>query len=130
MKRGNQEIKEVKEEKEKPLRYKKLTGGLHYTADGRCIRKGETFECLPSKMSPALLGGFECLDKTPDAGDVGVKLEVKPVGKNKWDIVNSKTGTKLNKTPLVAAQAKNFLENDAKLPEFEEEDPEEEEFDD
>jgi hypothetical protein len=129
MKRSNQEIKEVNE---KPLRYQNLPGGLHYTADGRCVKKGEIFTCLPSAMSKTFISSFECLDKRPeDASDSGVHVEVRPAGKNKWDIVNTKTGAKLNNTSLAAAQAKNFLEKGAVLPSTElDKEEDEEEFDD
>ena len=134
---------------EKALRYMKLTGGLHFTADGRCVKKGEVFECLPSQMPKTFLSSFECLDKPAQASndDGGARLEIKPAGKNRWNIVNNRTGKPINTTPLTAPQAKAFLSKGEKLPEFVEEaeeaeedpedmkadnleDPEEEEFDD
>ena len=102
---------------ETPLRYKKLTGGLHFTADGRKIKKGQIFECLPSKMPKMFLKSFECLDKVKQAPeDSGMKLEVKPAGKNRWNLVNNLTGLPINNTPLTAQQAKTFLDEGEKLP--------------
>jgi len=118
------------------LRYQKLTGGLHYMGDGTKVVKNQIITVYPEQISGTFKSDFKCLDVDPTGTDIGLKIGLQPV-KDKFNIINIKTGEVINKgKPLTAAQAKIFMGENEELPkeakeeEEEDEEEEEEEFDD
>ena len=100
----------------KKLRYKKVTGGIFFSATKQPVRKGEIFLAYPEEIPAGFAPSFICLDAIASPADQGVKVGLAPAGKNFWNVVNTLTGDVLNEKPLDAASAKAFLEEGCPLP--------------
>ena len=100
----------------KKLRYKKVTGGIFFSATKQPVRKNEIFLAYPEEIPTGFASSFICLDEITVPADPGIKVGLAPAGKNRWNVINTLTGDVLNEAPLDAASAKAFLEEGQSLP--------------
>jgi len=100
----------------KKLRYKKVTGGIFFSATKQPVRKNEIFLAYPEEIPAGFASSFICLDEITASADPGIKVGLAPAGKNCWNVINILTGDILNDSPLDATSAKAFLEEGQSLP--------------